>query len=357
MILLPVTAPPVVAEWDDDNWLWNIIGPERLELGDEFGCHGFEGIDVREENWVIEQCRDYLTEFTDASRWGSQPVSFGHPNGPIDANTAQSISNAGFSIVGDMIEGDSNGLHVVQRLTSLEKGQTNLTALENAEQDSLVSIYWIARWHDVNIREDKDAISLLTSQQVWFTTWGEWHGHKISGESFDRILTVDPQVSTYRISTLGNSSWSVPGTALFEWSEAPTSIQFDGEEALIIPSSQRHLITGIRPVDGGAYVTAPPGSMIDFIFESQDVSISHTPQTTFNGLHHSVSVVGHHVTNLHDWSSDFHQSPLRFTWLIERPAALEMDWRLPVLAVAVLISTPIAIKWVVTRDKAARSEE
>ena len=125
---------------------------------------------------------------------------------------------------------------------------------------------------------------------------------------------------------------------------------------MIIPSSQRHLITGIRPVDGGAYVTAPSGSMIDFIFESQDVSISHTPQTTFNGLHHSVSVVGHHVTNLHDWSSDFHQSPLRFTWLIERPAALEMDWRLPVLAVAVLISTPIAIKWVVTRDK-ARSDE
>ena len=58
------------------------------------------------------------------------------------------------------------------------------------------------------------------------------------------------------------------------------------------------------------------------------------------------------MTNLHDWSSDFHNSPLRFTWLIERPSALEVDWRLPIFAVAVLIATPIAIKWVVYRDQA-----
>ena len=43
-----MTSPAVVAEWEDDNWLRNIIGPERLELGDEFGCHGFEGVDVRD---------------------------------------------------------------------------------------------------------------------------------------------------------------------------------------------------------------------------------------------------------------------------------------------------------------------
>ena len=52
------------------------------------------------------------------------------------------------------------------------KRSANISALEDAEQDSLVSIYWIARWYDVNIREDKGAISLLRSQDVWFTTWG-----------------------------------------------------------------------------------------------------------------------------------------------------------------------------------------
>ena len=110
-------------------------------------------------------------------------------------------------------------------------------------------------------------------------------------------------------------------------------------------------MTGIRPVEGGAFVTVAPGVSVDFIFESENVSVTHTPQSTFNGLHHSVSVVGHHVTNLHDWTSDFHNSPIRFTWLIERPASLEVDWRLPIFAVAVLIATPIAIKWVVARDQ------
>ena len=351
ILIIPISTPSVVAEWDDDNWLKNIIGPERLELGDEFGCHGFEGIDLREETWVIEGCRDYLSGFTEASRWGAPPISFGHPNGPVTEDVARSLSDAGFSIIGDRIEGDTYGLNVVNRLTSLEKGQANLTAIENAAEDSLVSLYWIGRWHDVNIREDKSAISLITSQDVWFTTWGEWFGHKQSGESFERILVNDPTMKTYRISTFEESSWSVPGTAFFEWSEPPINIQFDGENAMIIPSGQKHLITGVRPVEGGAFVTVKPDVFVDFIFESENVSVNHSPQLTFNGLHHSVSVVGHHVTNLHDWTSDFHESPLRFTWLIERPAALEMDWRLPVLAIGILISTPIAIKWVVARDK------
>lgn len=350
MILTPLTAPTVIAEWEDDNWLKNIIGPERLGLGDEFGCHGFEGIDVREESWVIQDCRDYLNRFTDASRWGSQPVSFGHPNGPVSEDTARELSNSGFAIIGDRIEGEAYGLNVMERVTSLEKGQANLSALENAERDSLVSIYWIARWHDVNIREDKDAISLLKSQEVWFTTWGEWHYHKISGESFATIPTSDSMVKKFRISNLSESSWAVPGTSLFEWSEAPTRVYFDGEEAPTIPANQKHLMTGINPIEGGAYVTAEPGVLVEFFFESEEVSVLHTPQTTFNGLHHSVSIVGHHVTNLHDWTSDFHNSPLRFTWLIERPASMQLDWRLPVLAVGILIATPIAVKWVISRD-------
>ena len=113
MILVPLTAPTVIAEWEDDNWLKNIIGPERLGLGDEFGCHGFEGIDVREESWVIQDCRDYLNRFTDASRWGSQPVSFGHPNGPVSEDTAQELSNSGFAIIGDRIEGEAYGLSLI----------------------------------------------------------------------------------------------------------------------------------------------------------------------------------------------------------------------------------------------------
>ena len=63
-------ATPALAEWDEDYWLWNIIGPERLALGDEFGCHGYEGVDIREAPLVVEDCRDYLVGFADSSRWG-----------------------------------------------------------------------------------------------------------------------------------------------------------------------------------------------------------------------------------------------------------------------------------------------
>ncbi len=47
------TTPSVVGEWEDDSWLSNIIGPERLANGDEFGCHGYEGVITTEEHWVI----------------------------------------------------------------------------------------------------------------------------------------------------------------------------------------------------------------------------------------------------------------------------------------------------------------
>ena len=35
IFLTPVLTPTVMADWDDDNWLWNLIGPERLGHGDE----------------------------------------------------------------------------------------------------------------------------------------------------------------------------------------------------------------------------------------------------------------------------------------------------------------------------------
>ena len=110
--------------------------------------------------------------------------------------------------------------------------------------------------------------------------------------------------------------------------------------------------------DDGAWVTASTGVLVEFEFENTSHNLeSPEPQITFNGLHHSVVIVGHHVTDLHEWSSDFHDSPLRFTWLVERPAALEVDWRLPVIAVIVLIATPAAIKYIVHKDQEMQAIE
>ena len=69
ILLVSTSAPTVAGEWTEDTWLENIIGPERLVNGDEFGYHGYEGVSTLAENWVIGACRDYLMESTNASRW------------------------------------------------------------------------------------------------------------------------------------------------------------------------------------------------------------------------------------------------------------------------------------------------
>ena len=349
IIAVPTFAPAAAAtEWDDDNWLWNIIGPERLALGDEFGCHGYEGVDIHDEPWAISGCRDYLTAFTNASRWGQNPVSFGVPAGEMDSTTADHLHSSGFRIVGDLLESTPSQLHKIDRTTSLEKGQTEMSALEDAAQDELVSIYWVARWHDVKIREDKSAISLLESQDVWFTTWGEWYmheraSHRIGGSYLDN--------QTIAVGLPEDELWRVPGSVLIEWEIEPETITMLGGVEHELSADEQHLHAGYRFVENGLIATLSPGEYLSFSAANHAPAFTITPMTTFNGLHHSVVIVGHHVTNLHEWSSDFYDSPLRFTWLIERPAALVMDWRLPVIAVAVLIATPVTIKFLVKRDQ------
>ena len=51
IFVTPLLTPTVIADWDDDNWLWNLIGPERLEHGDEFACHGYEGENINNDSF------------------------------------------------------------------------------------------------------------------------------------------------------------------------------------------------------------------------------------------------------------------------------------------------------------------
>ena len=76
LLLTPLTAP-VAGEWEEDIFLSEVIGPERLAAGDEYGCHGIPGKDIQEDHSAIQECKDYLTSRTVASLWGAQPLSFG----------------------------------------------------------------------------------------------------------------------------------------------------------------------------------------------------------------------------------------------------------------------------------------
>ncbi|MBP51177.1 MAG: hypothetical protein QGI73_04405 [Candidatus Thalassarchaeaceae archaeon] len=349
ILIVPVTAPSVVGEWSDDGWLKNLIGPERLENGDEFGCHGFEGISTIEENWVIEGCRDYLAGLSDSSRWGENPVSFGIPGDNVDDATSQSLLDSGFLIVGDMISKAPDDLTVFSRNGgSLEKNSANLGLLESAEKDTLVSIWWRARIDDLKVREDKDAMSWLEDQEVWLTTWGEWHFHQQSSSAIE-VKNEDGRIVVSLDSS--DSQWEVPGSVNIQFDGSVSEVKFDsGTDFPKISSSDRKLMEGWREAESGAIISIMPGSSVSILLEDETNSVTSTPMVTFNNLHHAVTVVGHHTTNLFQWSSDFQESELTFTWLIERPSVDPINWALPVIALGVLAAVPIAIRKIVEMD-------
>lgn len=354
LLTIATTAPTVAAEWEEDSWLSNIIGPERLAHGDEFGCHGYEGVDITEELWVIEACRDYIVEFTNASRWGSHPISFGVPDQQLDDIAAAALVEAGFEIVGDLLTEVPEGLTAMTRNGgSLEQGIADRELLESIEKNTLVSIYWEARKDDLKLREDGEVMSWLEQQDVWFTTWGEWHHHWLSGNEV--VVTVEGSTLT---ATLSNQpSWSVPGTVRIQFDTGVRRVtDSSGSDLTAIGVGQRNLLTGWSEVAEGMLLTIEPGTTVLIELDGEPNSTSSTPQVTFNGLHHAVTVVGHHTTNLFQWSSDFQESDLVFTWLIERPAEIEMNWALPVIAAAVLIAVPVSINYLVKRDQRELTE-
>ena len=210
IFVTPLLTPTVIADWDDDNWLWNLIGPERLEHGDEFACHGYEGVDINDDNSVISSCKDYLLGHTNSSRWGAEPISFGVPD-YITNDTISSLLSSGFLILGDNLKTNTDDFFIIQRNGgSLEKNMANISLLESAERDSLISIYWEARIFDLKVREDKPAIELLENQDVWYTTWGEWYNHNLSSSKIS--VNSTNSTITLGLSDSTNSLWKVPGS-------------------------------------------------------------------------------------------------------------------------------------------------
>ena len=353
LICLPIISPTVTADWGTDTWLSSVIAEERLDFGDEFACQGFEGVDTIDEPWVIAACKDYLEDQTNASRWGKSPISFGIDSEVIDEEIGDSLKKHGFQIVGDMVEEAPEGLSIaIRNGASLEKGVADKNLIESAEEDSLVSVHWRARIGDLRVREDKDVISWIEEQQVWFTTWGEWHFHRISGNSTS--ASVDGSTITIESASqqIGSHAWQVPGTVMIEFE--PSVVDVTDSEGLPMPlltGSERNLAVGWRNVDGGVVITQNPNTSVYVELENTTNHIETTPMATFNGLNYSVTIVGHHTTNLFRWTQDFSGTELVFTWLIERPLSDEVGWKLPLFAMTMLIAVPVSIVYLLRTDQ------
>ena len=167
LLLTPLTAP-VAGEWEEDVFLSEVIGPERLAAGDEFGCHGIPGKDIREDHSVIQECKDYLTSRTIASLWGAQPLSFGLQGDSLDQSTADALVEQGFMIVGDQVMTVHEHLIVLGRNGgSLEKHIGSTAQFEEAldSRSFVVNVYWIPRVNLYSVRPDGDLVEAVDRQR------------------------------------------------------------------------------------------------------------------------------------------------------------------------------------------------
>ena len=252
-----------------------------------------------------------------------------------------------------MVEEAPEGLDIaIRNGASLEKGVADRGLIESAEEDSLVSIHWRARIGDLRVREDKDVISWLEEQPVWFTTWGEWHHHRASGNSTSAFLDGPTITIESPSQNIGTDSWIVPGTVMVEFDSTVVDVtDSSGLSMPLLTGGERKLVVGWRNVDGGIIVTQNPNTTVYVELENDVEQIETTPMSTFNDLNYSVTIVGHHTTNLFRWTQDFSGTDLSFTWLIERPFNDEVGWKLPLFAVTMLIAVPISIVYLIKTDQ------
>ena len=124
-----------------------------------------------------------------------------------------------------------------------------------------------------------------------------------------------------------------------------------GHSMPLLTGSERKLVVGWRNVDGGIIVTQKPNTTVYVELDNDAEQIETTPMTTFNDLNYSVTIVGHHTTNLFRWTQDFSGTELTFTWLIERPFNDEVGWKLPLFALTMLIAVPISIVYLLRTDQ------
>ena len=361
LLILPLFTHTAIAdnneyEYDEDGWLTRIAGPERFNLGDEFGCQGMPDIDPFEDPNSVASCRSYLIERVEASRWGPSPITFGLQDGSSDSSMNQSIGDAlvtsGFQVsIGPSI-GDERIETIDFDAGSLEKNVASIEAIEASMDDGTpVVLRWIAELGDLNVRKDPDVVSWIETQPFWFTTAGEYHTSRqsasISPNGSESIILNQPSVNIGDWSTPGNNVISLVNST--ENGLQVESVRWmNGTTLPPLDEMDRHLRVGWRVISGDLYISIAPGDKVEIQF-SKSIDEVDIQVGNFNGLTPMI-VIGEHVTDLFEWSSGFQESSIRFTWLIEPRPVSQMDIALPIIAIIVGIITVFQMRRLITRD-------
>ena len=366
-VTLVLSIPVVNAELsdyphDDDGWLTRLAGPERLALGDEFGCHGMPDVSILDDPGSVNACISYVNNLIPASRWGNNTLTFGLPSDSSQhSNSLQvksSLIDSGIQAVDNLqfSENYTDFTSFEVNAGSLEKNIASIDSIQSAsEEDGIVIMSWIAEMEDLNVRRDRDVVAWIDEQPFWFTTPGE----VISSQSIVDVTSFNNTSSIVEVSQPPSEPglWSTPGNSLITTkgingnSLTVISVNYaNGTELLELNSTDNHLREGWRFDNGSLHLSLLPNTVAVINYDSNEsIDLVQVLPDTFNGMVPFIAY-GLHVVDLFEWSSGFKDSSIRFTWLIEPRPVTQMDWILPVIAGIVGILTVIQMRRLIISD-------
>ena len=366
-VTLILSVPVVNAELsdyphDEDGWLTRLAGPERLALGDEFGCHGMPDVSILEDVNSVDACISYVNGLIPASRWGNNTLSFGLPTDSSQHSNSQELKNSllssGIKAVDNtqFSENFSDFSSFQVNAGSLEKSIASVESIQTASQENgIVIMSWIAEMEDLNVRRDRDVVDWIEDQPFWFTTPGEI----ISSQKVVEVNSFNNTSSIVEVRQPSAESglWETPGNSLITTnginnnSLSVISVKYtNGSELTELNSNDNHLREGWRFDNGSLHLSLFPNTvaLIEYNTNESIDSVEVNPDT-FNGMIPFI-VYGLHVVDLFEWSSGFKDSSIRFTWLIEPRPVTQMDWILPIIAGIVGIVTIIQMRRLIRSD-------
>jgi hypothetical protein len=374
MLLSATLAPSVLAdvEWEEDGWLAT-IGLEHLEEGDEFGCYGMPNLAWGADPGAMSlECREYIENRIDASKWGVNPISTFTPD---DLTVAQHsvIAGQGFMVHGDetgqsstawhsyddVPSEDSDWYNLGRRGGSLEKEIADVDALSSElDAGGLVNMYWIGRVYDATVRHDGEVLDMLSERDdVWFTTWGEAYSYWATTKCDETYHNLENGTLTFEHSEVCQSAvpdaWNVPLTWIIKLQNGTVS----GSGLAEISESESNSKEGWRVEDSVLYLSVLSGHNVSFTLSGNASYSIEGVSEFFNNKSSALTIAGHSTTDLFLWSKRFDgNEELRFTWLIS-PRSLDegITW-LPYLGLGVLVTSVSGIWLLLKKDAIQHSK-
>lgn len=385
--LLSITGSPTVLaqlEWQEDGWLTTSLASDRLESGDEFGCYQMLHL-----SWSLDpgamsiECREYIEQKTNASKWGQNALS---------TYTPSSLTMAQHEIVarqGLVVHGDNNGLaesawhdsqdvpvdiwdwyNLGRRGGSLEQIIGSVDTVKNAvEEGGLVNLYWVGRVDGASIRYDRDIANYLNDDaDAWLTTWGESWSYWTVDRCYqfeDELVQQDGQSILYFESLQAEScravspqAWNVPIT----W-----EIYLDGADVaeihIINEGAQDILlnnISGARNSAEGWYQIS--GEYLHLsVLNGHKVAINLTKQISdydiigrsqfWNNHSAAVTIASHQTSDLFLWSKGFTDyDEVKFTWLVQPRTKDGYSIWMPIAVISIASSAIIGMLYMLKRE-------